>query len=174
MCLNKMTPKTPTKKDDELTLITNTLSAKWGLRFPLRGPLWSPSQIVHPNSSGEQVLSRLKFLSFKDKEALQYALNHFEGQAGETRSGIQCSQWVHKPQAEMDVIPRRSPHSKPLDRNSFLKRMEIDEATASKLMDDLLKILDRVTACVRQKTDFRCLADISSRSLHLLLPEPSP
>ena len=55
-----------------------------------------------------------------------------------------------------------------------LKRVEIEEATASKLMENLLQIFDRVTACVRQKTDFRCLADISSPSLHLLLPELSP
>lgn len=166
-------PKTPTKQDDELTLITNALSAKWNLKFPLRGPLWSPSRIKHPESSGEQVLSRLRFLSFKNKEALQYALTHFEGQAGETRSGV-CSQWIHKPQAEMDVIPSRSRPSNPVDQNSFLKRIEIDEATASKLMETLLQNLDRVAACVKQKTDFRCLADISSRSLHLLLPEVFP
>lgn len=174
MCLNKMTPKTPIKKDDELTSITNALAAKWNLRFPHRGPLWSPSQIKCPNSSGEQVLSRLRFLLFQNKEALQYALIHFEGQASETRPGIHCSQWIHKPQAEMDVIPRRSPPSNPLDHNSFLKRVEIEEATASKLMENLLQILDRVTACVRQKTDFRCLADISSPSPHLLLPELPP
>lgn len=29
-----MTPKMSTKKDDELTLITNSLSIKWNLRFP--------------------------------------------------------------------------------------------------------------------------------------------
>lgn len=174
MCLNKMATQTPTKKNDELTLITNELSAKWNLRFPHRGPLWSPSQIKDPNSSGEQVLSRLNFLSFKNKEALQYALLHFETHAGETRSWIHSSQWIHKPQQELDVIPRRYPPFNPLDRNSFLKRNEIDEVTASKLMDDLLQILDRVTACVRQKTDFRCLADISSRFPHLFLTDLPP
>lgn len=169
MCLNKMAVKTPTKKNDELTSITNELSAKWNLRFPHRGPLWSPSQIKNPNSSGEQVLSRLKFLSFKNQEALQYALLHFKTHAGEILSGIHCEQWMHKPQAEWDVIPRRYPPSKQLDDKSFLKRNDIDEVTASRLMDNLLQILDRVTACVRQKTDFRCLADISSRFLHLFL-----
>lgn len=173
MCLDKMATQTPTKKDDELTLITNDLSAKWNLRFPPRGPLWSPSQIKNPNSSGEQVLSRLNYLSFKNKEALQYALLHFETHACEIRSGIHCSQWTHKPQAELDVIPRRFHPSNPLDHNSFLRRNEIDEVTASKLMDNLLQILDRVTACVRQKTDFRRLADISGRSLHLLLTDLS-
>lgn len=173
MCLNKMANKTPTKKNDDLTLITNALSAKWNLRFPPRGPLWSPSKIKNPNSSGEQVLSRLNFLSFKDKDALQYALLHFEAHANETRSGNHCSQWVYKPQAELDVIPRRFPPSNPVDRNSFLKHIDIDEAAASKLMDNLLQILDRVTACVRQKTDFGCLADISSRSLLLLLTDLS-
>lgn len=166
-----MTPRTPIRNDDALTSITDALSAKWNLRFPLRGPLWSPSQVKSPYSSGEQVLSRLRFLSFKNKDALQYALIYFEGQAGETRSGIQ---WVHKPQAEMDVIPRRSSPPNPLDNNTFLKRVEIDEATASKLMENLLQILDRVTACVRQNKDFRCLGDIISPSLSLLLPELSP
>lgn len=174
MCLNKMAIKTPTKKNNELTSITNELSAKWNLRFPHRGPLWSPSQIENPNSSGEQVLSRLNFLSFKNKEALQYALLHFETQAGEILSGIHCSQWIHKPRAELDVIPRRYPPSKQLDHKSFLKRNDIDEVTASKLMDNLLQILDRVAACVRQKTDFRCLADISSRFPHLFLTHLSP
>lgn len=156
-----MATQTPTKKNDELTLITDALSAKWNLQFPSRDSFWSPSQIKNPNSSEEQVLSRLNFLSFKNKEALQYALLHFEARAGETRSGI------HKPQAELDVIPRRYPPSNSLGRNSFLKRIEIDEVTTSKLMNNLLQILDQVTACVRQKIDFRCLAD-SSRSLHLL------
>ena len=169
-----MTPKTPNKNDDELTLILNALSAKWNLRFPPRGLHWSPSRINDPNSSGEKVLSRLNFLFFKNKEALQYALLHFEGHASETRSGIHSSQWIHKPQAEMDVIPCRAPPSNSLDHNSFLKRIEIDEATASKLMGILLQILDRVTACVRQNVDFKFLADISSPSLHLYLPELFP
>ena len=69
----------------------------------------------------------------------------------------------------MDVMPCRS-----RNRILFLKGVEVDEAIASKLMDNLLQILDWVTAYVRQKTDFRCLADISSRSLHLILPKLSP
>lgn len=169
-----MAIKTPTKKNNELTSITNELSAKWNLRFPHRGPLWSPSKIENPNSSEEQVLSRLNFLSFTNKEALQYALLHFETQAGEYLSRIHYSQWIHKPRAELDVIPRRYPPSKQLDHKSFLKRKDIDEVTASKLMDSLLQILDRVAACVRQKKDFRCLADISSRFPHLFLTHLSP
>lgn len=169
-----MATLTPIKKNDELTLLTNKLSSKWNLQFPHRGPLWSPSQVKHPNSTEEKVLSRLNFLSFKDREALQYAILQFETHAGETCSGIHFSEWIHKPQAEVDVIPRRYPPSKPLDRKSFLKRNEIDEVTASKLMDSLLQILDRVTECVRHKTDFRCLADISSRFPHLFLTNLSP
>lgn len=75
---------------------------------------------------------------------------------------------MHKPRAEMGVILHRSPPSNPLGQISFSKRMETDKATASKLMEILLQILDRITKCMRQKTDFWCLAKISSCS-----PSPS-
>lgn len=53
--------------------------------------------------------------------------------------------------------------------------METDEATASKLMEILFQILDRLTECVRQKTEFCCLADVSSWSLLIsFCPEYHP
>lgn len=61
------------------------------------------------------------------------------------RSGIHNSHLTHKPQAVLDVIPRRASHSNPLDHNLFSKHVETDEATAAKLMDNLLQILDRIT-----------------------------
>lgn len=77
---------------------------------------------------------------FRTNRRFQYVLLYFEGHADESHSGIHNSHLAHKPQAEMDVIPRRAPASNPLDHNLFSKRIGTDEATAAKLID-----LDRVT-----------------------------
>lgn len=160
-----MTLMTPNKRDDELTWITNALSAKWKLRFLTKLSLWTPqiipirlenkfsrgwtsfpiqmisfedSQIKNSDTSEVKFSRDTYFRSFRNKDALQYAFLHFEGHAGKTRAGILCSEWKHK-----SWIGSRN------------ARVRTDNATASKLIENLLKILNRVTECVSLKADFR-------------------
>ncbi len=157
MKIEKISPRTPVKVPDELFKITTSLAVKWNIRFPSRDTNWSPSRVKDPNAPGEQALSRMKFLNFTRKEALDYAVENFERHAK-----VHCSQWIHKPDADRDLLPRRA-YPEASHRTPFLKQQpDIKDATAAELMTILLRILDRVADCVKNNEDYRCLSPLES------------
>lgn len=131
-----MIPRTPTKADDEITTITTYLAAKWGLKFPARDATYSPSKVKDPSRAEEQVMNLLRFLVFKDRTGLSDAIELFEKNAP-----MILSEWQFKPRADLDVLPRRPLADSSLQRDGFLRRSEVTDATAGELMKSLLHFL---------------------------------
>ncbi|MCJ1262320.1 hypothetical protein MMC22_002190 [Lobaria immixta] len=132
-----MIPSTPSKGNDEINSITTSLAARWSLQFPVRDATYSPSKVKDPTRTEEQVMIRLRYLVFKDHQGLTDALDRFEKHA-ETI----FSRWKYKPRADQDVLPRRSHAESSLQRDTFLRRSEVTEATAGDLMKSLLHNLE--------------------------------
>lgn len=143
-------PTTPKKKAaDGVTKIINSLSAKWGLQFPIRDESWSPIKIQGQRSIADDVFDRINYLYFRYPRELNYALAHFEEQATS-----KCSKWVSKPQAEQDVIPRRM-STRNSSRNDFIGQSTSDKQTTAELMELLLSLIDQIVEVIRRKGDYR-------------------
>lgn len=143
-------PTTPRKgAGDEVTRIVDSLSTKWGLRFPVRDLNWSPIKNEGRKSIADDVFDRIKYLRFRNRKALDYALSHFEEQAV-----LKCSNWVPKPRAERDVTPHRM-STRSSSQKDFIKQPTIDEQTAVELMKTLLPLIDQVAELVKRGEDYR-------------------
>jgi len=130
-------PNTPTKSHDHLNSIVRSLSAKWSLPLPIRETPWSPSRIVNPDNSEEKVLTRLRFLYFKNPEALNGVIAGFEEWAQPA-----ISEWKWKPQQDRGTIPTSAVGANVLPRNSFLKTVDIPQSVIHDLLTYLLRLLD--------------------------------
>lgn len=117
--------------------IKKGLEVRWNLKFPERDKNWSPSKVVEPKL-GDQVLSRLKYLNYQDKDGLQKAVQDFEKKAIEK---TMRSQWVQKPLADPDVLLRRQPSRRLQNTSTALSHSSITAAMAAELMESLLQIL---------------------------------
>ncbi|KAL9034753.1 MAG: hypothetical protein Q9214_006900, partial [Letrouitia sp. 1 TL-2023] len=136
------TPGTPTKTDYAIRDITNSITVKWGLQFP---PIDIPRSPLEKDRGRpeEKVLSRLQYLYFHDKKnangAIDWAIGNFEQYALQAHS-----QWVTKPNADIDVLPRRGLRSEStLYRNSLSKKAPVSAEMMDDLMQGLLHFLDK-------------------------------
>ena len=129
-------PTTPTKRGDRINEIAEGLGAKWGLRLPIKNAPYSPSKVPNPDSEGEQILRRIRYLFWKDSDGLQRALARFDQHAQHI-----FSEWRFKPNAETDVLPSRGLSRNILQGDSFLKRKEISEPMVVSLSSALLRFL---------------------------------
>ena len=140
-------PKTPTKaRDDGINSIVKSLCSKWGLKLPIRDTPWSPSKIPHPGAVEERVLVRIRFLFFKDRDALDSAVKQFEDHAPYV-----FSEWKFKPQAELEVLPSLPSSESALRRDSALLRddVTVTERVTAELAENLLHCLDQAAELVR-------------------------
>lgn len=145
-------PRTPTKsRDDGINTIAKKLCAKWGLKLPIRDTPWSPSKISHPGAIEEKVLARIRFLYFKDREALDEAVKQFEDHAPYI-----YSEWFFKPQAELNVLPSLAPSDSALRRETALRRddVTVSACVAAALAENLLHCLDQAAELVRLRVEF--------------------
>lgn len=136
-------PTTPTKGPaaDKLIRTIDHLSARWGL------PL--PSKVPHDQCVEEKVVACIKFLSFKNQDALDYALDAFERHAMPL-----CQGWKFKPNAEQDVLPRRgSIASGSLADGDFMRRSTLDPLIVTELMESLLVLVDQAVERVKRDQD---------------------
>lgn len=144
-------PTTPTKGPaaDKLIKTIDHLSARWGLPLPRRDALWSPSKVPHDQCVEEKVVARIKFLSFKNQNALDNALDAFERYAMNISQG-----WRFKPNADHDVLPRRdSVTSGSLAGGNFLRRSNVDPLIVTELMEILLELVDQAVERVKRDQD---------------------
>ena len=145
-------PKTPSKtRDDGINSIVKTLCAKWGLKLPIRDTPWSPSKIPHPGAVEEKVLGKIRFLYFKDRDALDGAIKQFEEHAHYI-----YSKWKFKPRAELDVLPSLAPSESALRRDSARRRddVTVSEGVTAELAENLLHCLDQAAELVRLRVEF--------------------
>lgn len=149
-------PHTPSKKgEDEVSRILKDLSDRWGLYFPPRDQTWSPS-LARPDSVEDRIRFRIKFLYFKDKNALNHVLHDFDKHANEL-----CSKWQYKPKGQRDVIPSRPPPESAVRRDAFLKR----DSHRAEALEEMMQCLDHLTRDVvdrvKNKELFPVLSSLS-------------
>ena len=136
-------PQTPSKVDDGIERVKQLLSAKWGIRFPARANLPTTPSKRDLSLAEEKISSLIQFLYYRERGALDHAIEQFEQNAFHIKS-----QWRFKPHGEPDVLPSLARSQSAL-RQDFLKRrpvfspQETIELTEC-LRDSLKKVVDRV------------------------------
>jgi len=131
-------PTTPTKKGEEVNRLLQSLNTRWGLRLPVRNTPYSPSKTVNPEGRSERIYQKIRFLYFKNEDALQWARTQFEDHAQQQ----QPSKWIFKPLGDTDTLPVRRPSDSLLHRDSYA-RFNVSEATLDSLEETLLHFLDK-------------------------------
>lgn len=141
-------PRTPTKSHDSTvnSLIRN-LSIKWSLGLPIRDTVWSPAKIPNPDAPQEKILTRLRFLYFKDATALHGVIASFEEWARPV-----VSNWKWKPQQERGTIPTSS-GANVFKKDSFLKTSEVPESAVASLIIYLSKLLEDEVYLVKARME---------------------
>ena len=143
-------PKTPSKVDDGIERIKQSLSTKWGIRFPVRDA--TPSK-RDKSRVEEKILGFIQFLYFKEG-ALGYAIEQFE------KNAIQVvSQWQFKPHGEPDVLPSLA-NPKSALKQDFLRKQHVLSPQAVTELTESLKyflnsVADRVKAGEKFSTSLR-------------------
>ena len=142
-------PKTPNKSHDSTvnSLIRN-LSIKWNLGLPIRDASWSPSEIRNPDSPKEKILTRIRFVYFKDPAALHGVVANFEEWARPV-----ISDWKWKPRQEHGTIPTSASRANVFNRDSFLKTNEVPESAVASLLTHLAKLLEDEVYLVKARME---------------------
>lgn len=154
-------PETPTKADDGIEKLKQSLSAKWGIQFPARDSTWSPSR-SNLSLVEEKILTRIQFLYFRDG-ALRHAIEQFEKHASTL-----CSQWQFKPRAEVDVLPLREYST--LKKDFLQKRDQLDRGTIKELTEVLWHQLNQVADRVKKGEKFP-IPTVESECSRLVPPQ---
>ncbi|KAL8973519.1 MAG: hypothetical protein Q9197_002229 [Variospora fuerteventurae] len=162
-------PETPTKGDDGIQRILADLTAKWDLRFPPQ-VLQSPAK-RNRDRPEEQVLSRIRYLFYHDKNHKQAAtadaIKGFEDFAAELLTG-----WVAKPQADRDVLPTRTRTGTACHHEFLFKKPSLSEEHASDLMQTLLRYLDEAAEGIRKgPIEEESQKDLDPHGLHRETPK---
>ena len=130
-------PTTPTKQGEDINRLLRSLNTEWGLRLPVRDKPISPSKIPRRDRRGERIYQKIRYLSFKNPEALQVACAQFE-----THAKQQESLWVYKPHAETDILPSRPAAEFLLRKKAYSRFNEVSEVDRDALEETLLRFLD--------------------------------
>lgn len=141
-------PQTPTKADDGIEKLKLSLSTKWGIQWPIRDALWSPSR-KDPNRVEDKILACIQYLYFRN-DALAYAVEQFEKHVL-----VLCSGWQFKPHAELDVLPSIEPHKSFLRHEFLRKRDEIPKAAVKELTEILWSTLSQIAERAKAGEIFR-------------------
>ena len=157
-----LNPKTPTKADDGIEQLKQSLSAKWGIQFPVRDSKWSPSH-RNPSLVEEKIAHRIQFLYFQDG-ALRHAIEQFERHAFTL-----YSQWQSKPRAEVDVLPSRESEDSALKKDFLHKRSQLEGDEVEKLKEILWLQLSEVVDRVKRGEKFP-VPTLESECSRLMLP----
>jgi hypothetical protein len=129
-------PETPTKKGQEINQLICKLNLKWGLRLLIKVDKESPSEVVAPESRAEKIYRKVQYLFFQRKEALNWACQRFEEHAAQQRS-----EWVSKPLAATDTLPRRPSGDSLLRKGIGLQGQRLPKSKVEALEGTLLRFL---------------------------------
>lgn len=145
-------PATPTKgaAAEKLTKTIDHFSARWGLLLPRQDAQWSPSKNPHEQCIEEKIVARIKFLIFKNQNALENALEGFEQSAMLISKG-----WKFKPKADDGVLPLResATGSSLAGGGGFLRRTAVDPHIINELMESLFSFVDQAAERVKKNLD---------------------
>lgn len=144
LCLSMLPlPKTPSKVDDGIEKIKQSLSTKWGIQFPVRDATYSPSK-RNMSLAEEKILVLIQLLYFRGG-ALAYAIENFEKNAAQI-----ISRWQFKPHGEPDVLLSLEVSKSTLKQDFLKKRPALSQKAITELTENLKHFLsltaDRVQA----------------------------
>ena len=119
--------------DDAIESIKQSLAAKWGLHFPVRDPVASPSKRDR-DAIEEKIHFYITFLHYRKPPtegavALRSAIAKFEQEA----SAI-ISEWRSNPRAETAVVTSRPMAESSLGRDFLHRRDELGPDVSRQLM----------------------------------------
>ena len=135
-------PTTPSKVDDGIEKIKQSLSTKWGIRFPLRDAIVSPSK-KDMTLVEEKILVLIQMLYFREG-ALEYAIEQFEKNAAQV-----VSEWQFKPHAEPDVLLSLAHSQSALKQDFLRKRQDLPPQAVKQLTENLRHCLKSVVDRIR-------------------------
>ena len=140
-------PTTPSKADNDIEGLKTSLNAKWGIKFPPRDLISSPSR-RDLSRQEDRILGCMQFLYWKEG-ALKYAIDQFERHAETV-----YSYWKFKPRGEIDVVPTREPSESGLKRDFLYKRVPLGDDAVRKLTESLWNNLSQVAERVKKGEKF--------------------
>ncbi len=125
-------PTTPSKADDPIERAKQSLTANWGIKFPPRDPVASPSK-RDSNAIDERIHSYIQYLYYSKSTIegatpLNFTLAEFDQEAPNI-----ISSWQFKPRAETGVIPTRSQTDSSLRRDFLHRRNELPDSLSKKI-----------------------------------------
>ena len=135
-------PITPSKVDDGIEKIKQSLSTKWGIQFPLRDAIVSPSK-KDMTLVEEKILVLIQMLYFREG-ALEYAIAQFEKNAAQV-----VSEWQFKPHAEPDVLLSLPQSQSALKQDFLRKRHDLPPQAVKQLTENLSHCLKSVVDRIR-------------------------
>lgn len=152
-------PRTPSKVDDGIERVKQSLSTKWGIRFPVRDATPSKRDM---SLVEEKILVLIQFLYFREG-ALGHAIEQFEENAVHI-----VSQWKFKPHGEPDVLPSIA-HSKSALKQDFLKKQhELPPQAVTELTESLKYFLSLVGDRVKAGEKFPTTLKIEGKTSYQL------
>ena len=140
-------PTTPSRADNDIEGLKTSLNAKWGIKFPPRDLISSPSErdLSRPE---DRILGCMQFLYWKEG-ALKYAIDQFERHAATV-----YSYWQFKPRGELDVVPTREASESGLKRDFLHKRVPLGDDAVKELTESLWNNLSQVAERVKKGEKF--------------------
>lgn len=140
-------PITPSKVDEGIEKVKQSLSAKWGIRFPVRDATYSPSK-RDMSLAEEKILVLIQLLYFRGG-ALDYAIEQFEENAAQI-----ISKWQFKPYGEPDVLLSLEASKSALKQDFLKKRPALSQKAVTELTENLKHFLNLIADRVKAGEKF--------------------
>ena len=141
-------PTTPSKADNDIEGFKTSLNAKWGIKFPPRDLILSPSR-RDLSRLEDKIHERIRFLYFQKDGSLDHAIHQFERHAETV-----YSYWRFKPQGEIDVVPTREASESGLKRDFLHKRVPLGDDAVKDLTESLWNSLSQIAERVKKGEKF--------------------
>ena len=140
-------PITPSKVDEGIEKIKQSLSAKWGIRFPVRDATHSPSK-RDMSLVEEKILVLIQLLYFRGG-ALDYAIGQFEENAAQI-----ISKWQFKSYGEPDLLLSLEASKSALKQDFLKKRPALSQKAVTELTENLKHFLNLIADRVKAGEKF--------------------
>ena len=141
-------PTTPSKADNDIEGLKTSLNAQWGIKFPPRDLILSPSR-RDLSRLEDKIHERIRFLYFQKDGSLDHAIHQFERHAETV-----YSYWRFKPRGEIDVVPTREASESGLKRDFLHKRVPLGDDAVKDLTESLWNSLSQIAERVKKGEKF--------------------
>ena len=141
-------PTTPSKADNDIEGLKTSLNAKWGIKFPPRDLISSPSR-RDLSRLEDKIHERIRFLYFQKDGSLDHAIHQFERHAATV-----YSYWQFKPRGEPNVVPTHEASESGLKRDFLHKRAPLGDDAVKDLTESLWNNLSQVAERVKKGERF--------------------